>query len=234
MVRRAFTIVELLVVVAVIGLLTALLLPAVRRARGAAVQVQCASRLRAIGQAFVAYAAANDGRMVCTTLSGTRSDNWVFWEQDRDINKSALAPYLSYKGERLRDLFRCPAVRPEDAQGFKGGNNQGKPYPLTFTMNGFLHFYPSLSYRRILNPGRKILLYDENENADDDIFWYQTDRDTLAGRHGSYSSQVTDINDRGIRVIVRQMGNAAFFDSHVELVDNPMCHTAASNDPSVP
>lgn len=58
--RAAFTIVELLVVVAVIGLLTALALPAIQGARSAARRAACLNNLRAMGQALHAYAAAHD------------------------------------------------------------------------------------------------------------------------------------------------------------------------------
>lgn len=58
--RRGFTLVELLTVVAILTVLIALLLPALRKARVAAKRVECASNLRQQGNAFLAYAADHD------------------------------------------------------------------------------------------------------------------------------------------------------------------------------
>jgi prepilin-type N-terminal cleavage/methylation domain-containing protein len=91
---RAFSLIELLVVVAIIAVLIGIVSASLAKARTTAEAVDCVARLRQIALGFHLYANDNKGRLPDPFANGTT------WEQ-------SLAPYVS----RYPTVFRCNADR---------------------------------------------------------------------------------------------------------------------------
>src|SRR5688572_9482102 len=62
--RRAFTLVELLVVIGIIALLISILIPTLGRARDQAQRTKCMANLKSLTEAWVQYANDHKGRLV--------------------------------------------------------------------------------------------------------------------------------------------------------------------------
>jgi prepilin-type N-terminal cleavage/methylation domain-containing protein/prepilin-type processing-associated H-X9-DG protein len=76
--RSAMTLVELLVVMAIIGVLIAMLLPAVQVARGTARAASCKNNMRQIGLAILQFCDSHKGRFPDWDHTGDGSMSWVY------------------------------------------------------------------------------------------------------------------------------------------------------------
>ncbi len=112
--RGGFSLIELLVVVALIGILASLLLPALSRTKEAARQATCINNLRQLGLAAQLYWDDHQGESFRyrTESDATGDTYWFGWlergsegQRKFDRTRGALYPYLGGRGIEL-----CPAL----------------------------------------------------------------------------------------------------------------------------
>ena len=102
--QRGFTLVELLVVIAVIAVLSAILFPVLAKAREKARQTRCLSNLKQIGLALGMYATDYDEMYPALWTGYTRT-----------VYAHLLMPYM-----KSTQMWTCPA---EPTQSWSGGLN---------------------------------------------------------------------------------------------------------------
>ena len=93
---RAFTLVELLVVIGIIALLIAILLPALSRAKAQADSVKCAASMRVIGNALRMYALDSKGWYPPSQLRPAGGTQLVYHIDGFDFNGNAPAYWINF------------------------------------------------------------------------------------------------------------------------------------------
>jgi len=126
--QRAFTLVELLFCIAIIGIFCALAFPIYKQASTAAQRVKCVSNLTAIGQLLSIYVADNDGQTVPT---GTPANNWSEIIGNSRTNGDVYLGYLVPS----TSIWRCPENKKQILD-FES-NWQGE-IGCSYTINGFI------------------------------------------------------------------------------------------------
>jgi len=200
--RAGFTLVELVVVVAKIGLMATMLAPTMARTKPNSASFQCQNNLRQLASAWKMYTDDNNGNLVYNTDGGNSgkvkgneswAGGWLDYSASTDNTNTALLidhskyPYAAYLGPYVKTplVFKCPADR--STAPVAGG---AKPRVRSVSMNNHIGMgsrtwtansikYPVCTkFDQIKIPAYMFVVLDEREDSINDSC-FSTDPDTL-------------------------------------------------------
>lgn len=223
--KRAFTLVELLAVIFIIGILAAILIPVAGAVQSSARNNRCLGNLKAIAQAAHLWMADNRGHM-------PDAEGW----RAVDTNTYSIRPYLSISGGNAFTAFTCPEAHRLHPNPDAGLSDNLRTYSINLyacrTQNGDTGHSNVSS-----NPGLITRVLRPAEMA------FFMDGDLLSATTGVrqyvHSSMTNPANlwttDKpyGLLAVHKGKLNIAFVDGHVESRDPALLPSnAASGGPT--
>ena len=181
--KAAFTLTELLVMIAIMAILAALLLPAGVRAKSLAQTTTCGNSFKQLQAAWTLYTIdfhdalpANKWMSVdwedgCPSGHQTSSDAWVLGDATVDteswnVQNGSLFPYTRQVG-----IYHCPTDR--SAVDLKPGILRTRSYSMSYYMNGSERKPERKSkMSQIASPASVFVFIEEHENSiNDGVFF---------------------------------------------------------------
>ncbi|MCX6367829.1 MAG: type II secretion system protein [Armatimonadetes bacterium] len=154
MVSKGFTLMEIVVSIAIIATLAAVIFPAFAQARIRAQQSACASNLRQLSSAVLQYAADHEGMLPLTSHS-SRSSSWG----------TTLMPYGALQALRV-----CPSDPLASARRAQGGTSYAWNENLLGEFAGShdaggdseVTYEPAVGVERLSKPAHTLLLLEQS------------------------------------------------------------------------
>jgi len=220
----AFTLIELLIVIAIIGILSAMLLPALSQSKQSAWRAECAGNLRELGMATELYWDEYSGNCFQWIYNSTNTDGHLYWfgwlqsdstaegQRAFDLSAGVLFPYLDGSDVRL-----CPALYATPAQLKLKGDDVIFSYGYNKSLSPAGNNSPPVNVNKIKRPADFALFADAAQvndfqdpaSPDHPMLeeWYYLDVDT------NFSSANYYPNGHFRHA---QKANAVFCDGHVD------------------
>lgn len=159
--EKNFTLIELLIVIAIIAILVCVLLPALATARRKALEAGCRSNIKQVYYAEISYSSDNEVMRYDYTRSATVA-------RSRFISDSTFTKYLnveSGKPNYKKSAFFCPGTPNEWRGSFGQYSSYGYPIMLFTTSNSSsISGFPNRAARldRVKQPSATLLRYEAN------------------------------------------------------------------------
>jgi prepilin-type N-terminal cleavage/methylation domain-containing protein/prepilin-type processing-associated H-X9-DG protein len=216
MIRRqiAFTLIELVVVVAIIALLISILLPALSSAREQGKQTVCLANQRTLAVCFVQYSADNKDAIVG---SYTNRQSWVDWpkrangaslddqalarQTDTTAEERGIMDGLLFRYVQTLPVYHCPSDRRNVFPRPEIGYVAYRTYSLTNFLNGDAQFEQNAGgttvarrTSQLRRPADSLAFVEESDprgfNINSWVMWLQQERwiDPLTVWHNNRST----------------------------------------------
>lgn len=188
--RAGFTLIELLTVIAIVGILAAILIPVVGKVREKARTAQCASNLRQLGMAALLFADANKGILPVPGIAG-QTGNWA----------QKITPYLGMDRVSARSRFNCPAAKEPPTENDS-----------TYSVSFFVGKAPVNG--RVSNLTTNIVIYGDAQVMTSDGIWpwnysgYNKEQRAQMFRHNGGTRQNVVLTDASVRTVSGTQGGA--------------------------
>jgi prepilin-type N-terminal cleavage/methylation domain-containing protein/prepilin-type processing-associated H-X9-DG protein len=239
--RRAFTLVELLVVVAIIAIMIAILVPTLANVRETAKTALCANNMREMGQLVKTFADSNDGRGPGGGNWGDpsthpNSQSWVNIINAEVVGRSAYA--VTRTGAPSPKNLSCPkyvgvssgrqwaindaivnsanGVPDDPRRHIRGYNADGSAQSYAYTAAGGTH--PEGVYRlgaKLIRFGPDQFMIVEHERASDSVGGAAS---LLLGNDPTYPPYAANGGGWGFRHPYFKAANFLYIDGHVQLL----------------
>ena len=235
--QSGFTLVELLVVVAIIALLISILLPSLNQAREVARQVKCKSNLKSVGQADSLYLQEGSGYHIPFTYP--TSGGYQLWYNNANFRSSmGMKPteflWWGAKAGHLCPNAYYPNENPHDYAGYQlqhsyGWNRTG--YNLDY-WDGHTDFVHGHHESSIMAPAEKLFVGDSLSHGlswGRHLWYFEQTFGEVGGAFnwGSHDGVMAYRHNTNIESGDGQ-ANTLMYDSHVEQME-PLWQDEATN-----
>lgn len=236
-VRRGFTLIELLVVIGIIGVLLAIILPAMEHVRDQGYKDACASNLRQIGLAISMYCNENQGNYPRTLYdptqpltTGTGYNAVDPFQQPGGVSANDLtaAPYLLLRSEHLPAAIFVCSLNDDTAYSVDAADPSKHSNFTDWTKNlaySFANPYPS---KAVADAGYRLTshLRSDFPVASDLNPGVTNWANVTAAKAGASSAVIEDANSRNHE---QDGENVLYADGHVSFEESCLCGIGQDN-----